>query len=401
MEVKTSTSSINTVEVTKTYSDFSAAALTNSISLFNLPANAAAINIGVSINTGFANVDSYSMLSLPDSLIGARNVTNFITPYYKRSLLESPYMKSDSVATDIQATLVSTGIGTWSAGGDLNTARWYGGGAGTQIAGLFATGTPITGGGSEVTNNEEYDGTVWANANAVLLSTYIIGCFGIQTAAVICGGYSPICATTQEYDGTSWTYSNDISANNASMGSFGTQTAGLICGGVGLLTTTEEYDGTSWTSANDLNTGKQGLAGCGTQTAGLSFGGFDGSYSAVTEEYDGTSWTAANAMNTARQGLSGAGTQTSGLSFGGTTGSDSTITEEYDGTSWTSSNGLNTARQGLSGAGTQTSGLSFGGATNLVTVVTTEEYTKTTPQNLNQLSAGSITFKMKYIQYGS
>jgi hypothetical protein len=49
--------------------------------------------------------------------------------------------------------------GTWASGGDLNTARGYGGGTpqGTQNAALFFAGY----GTADVANNESYNGTTW------------------------------------------------------------------------------------------------------------------------------------------------------------------------------------------------------------------------------------------------
>ena len=67
---------------------------------------------------------------------------------------------------------------------------------------------------------------------------------------------------------------------------FGIQTAAIACGGANPgsnLTTTESWNGTSWTSVNSLNTGRSDLSGAGIQTAGLAFGGSTGSPSTATE----------------------------------------------------------------------------------------------------------------------
>jgi hypothetical protein len=266
------------------------------------------------------------------------------------------------------------GVGSWSASNNLNTARVYLAGCGTQTAGLSFGGYDTT----YSTVTEEYDGTSWTASNNLNTARYYLAGCGTQTAGLSFGGYDTTrSAVTEEYDGTSWVASNNLNTARYNLAGCGTQTAGLSFGGStgSYSAVTEEYDGTSWTASNNLNTARYVLAGCGTQTAGLSFGGSTGSISAVTEEYDGTSWSASNNLNTARHSLAGCGTQTAGLSFGGYDTTYSTVTEEYDGTSWTASNNLNTARRGLAGCGIQRAGLSFGGTTGSNSAVT-EEYSQ-------------------------
>ncbi len=262
--------------------------------------------------------------------------------------------------------------GTWSAGGNLATARYYLAGCGTQTAGLsFGGYTTIN-----VATTEEYDGTSWAAGGDLgTARRFLAGC-GTQTAGLSFGGWiAARTAITEEYDGTSWAAGGNLGTARYYLAGCGTQTAGLSFGGYTTLNvaTTEEYDGTSWAAGGNLGTARSRLAGCGTQTAGLSFGGYTTLVVATTEEYDGTSWAAGGDLGTARRFLAGCGTQTAGLSFGGWIAASTAITEEYDGTSWAAGGNLGTARNGLGGCGTQAAGLSFGGQTT-VTVATTEEY---------------------------
>jgi hypothetical protein len=189
----------------------------------------------------------------------------------------------------------ATTAGAWASGGNMNTARYSLGGAGTQTAALAFGGETFPPTIYE-TATEEYDGSAWTNPTGLNTARTLAGC-GTQTAALAFGG-NP---------------------------------------GTGLTGATEEYDGSSWANnPTGLNTGRKGLAGAGTQTAALAFGGFDTAVTGATEEYDGSTWTASPpGLNTARRYLGGCGTQTAALGFGG--GPPETgATEEYDGTSWTS-----------------------------------------------------------------
>jgi hypothetical protein len=163
---------------------------------------------------------------------------------------------------------------------------------------------------------------------------YLAGC-GTQSAGLSFGGYvSSGSAVTEEYDGTSWTAGNNLNTARYGLAGCGTQSAGLSFGGSSdssLSVVTEEYDGTNWTTGAGMNmsTAIWVLAGCGTQSAGLSFGGQTSTgNTALSEVYDGTSWASANDLNIARRYLAGCGTQSAGLSFGGHVSSSSAVTEE-------------------------------------------------------------------------
>jgi len=90
----------------------------------------------------------------------------------------------------------------WSSGGTLGTARYQGGGAGTQTAALIFAGNAYT------ANTEEYDGTSFSEQNNLNTARRALGGNGTQTAALACGGNTgPLAGVnnTEKYDGSSWT----------------------------------------------------------------------------------------------------------------------------------------------------------------------------------------------------
>jgi len=270
-----------------------------------------------------------------------------------------------------QFKTVSQGVGTWSSGGSLTTARRFLWGAGTQTAGL-AFGGYAPPGNQAVT--ELYDGSSWTETGDLSTARRQVAGGGTQTAGFAAGGYTTTSvADTEEFGGTSWTSGGALNTARHGLAGNGLQTAGLVYGGSGNVTVTEEYDGSSWTESGDLNNGRANLAGAGTQTAALAFGGPPGAY---TEEYNGSSWTETSDMS--RPGstgtLAGFGTQTAAVGAGGypVVG----LTEMWDGTSWTEVGDLAVGRAELAGAGksTQSAGLVFGGTQEPPHVAATEEF---------------------------
>ena len=130
------------------------------------------------------------------------------------------------------------------------------------------------------------------------------GATGIQTAAIITGGGPPDIDDTETYDGSSWTEVNDLNTARAAGSSVGTTAAALhISGDVGgsLQDVVESYDGTNWTEIADINTARRDEGRAGTSTAALIFGGPPGS--AIVESWNGTSWTEVGDLNTATKDL--------------------------------------------------------------------------------------------------
>ena len=197
-----------------------------------------------------------------------------------------------------------TTAGSWSTGGNLNTARWiYTHGAGTQTAGL------------------------------------------------VYGGENGPGAVTEAYNGTSWTEVNDLNTAGKAMGGGGAYTSALTAGGSGRLTNSESWNGTSWSNTPSLNTGREYLAaGNESSTAGVVFGGLIPpgftNARAETESFNGTSWTEVADLNTARRSVAGTGTSTLALCGGGYATSNLANVETWNGSSWTE-----VADQNIAGGG--------------------------------------------------
>ncbi len=86
---------------------------------------------------------------------------------------------------------------SWSAGGNLNTARRGLAGAGTQSLGISIGGRTT----KEVGTTEEYNGTSWSAGGNLNTARYYLGACGADsTAGLSFGGYtSTYVATTEEY----------------------------------------------------------------------------------------------------------------------------------------------------------------------------------------------------------
>ncbi len=160
---------------------------------------------------------------------------------------------------------------------DLNTARQYLGGAGTNnTSGLAFGGDAPPGPPTYVAATEECTGAgapigAWATGGNLNTGRRGLASVGADNeAALAFGGYAP-----------------------------------------GGNTETESYNGSSWTEVADLNTGRGNLAGVGTEyTAVLAVGGIDnpGTRRNNNESWNGSSWTELSGdLNTARDRLAGGG----------------------------------------------------------------------------------------------
>ena len=258
---------------------------------------------------------------------------------------------SDNLTTtqEVTKTISTLTAAAWASGGTLNVPRVQTYGAGSQTAGLIFGGEGPPGARNQT---EEYNGSTWTEVNNMPATNKDHAGFGIQTAAVACGG-SPT-TTSLNYDGTNWTASpGSLNTGRTNSGGTGTQTAGLTFGGHPNITATEEYNGSSWTTnPNALPAARSNIFAAGTQTAALGAGGGPPTSTAVYE-YDGSSWTSGNALPSGTIDARGGGTQTDALYAGGYLHPGSgypTTTLGYDGTNWSTRPSLATATAG-GGAG--------------------------------------------------
>jgi len=268
-------------------------------------------------------------------------------------------------------------FGAWRSGGNLTVPRSLGGiSGGTQTTSLAYAGYLGIPGNSNST--EEYNGTGWGSGGNVNTARRGGAGLGIQTAALLAGGYSTSPTTfVEEYNGSSW---SEVTNTPADMGAgAGTQTAALTFSG----TTALYYDGTNWTSSTALPTAMTGATGL--QTAALAV--IPPPSGTTTLEWDGSSWTTGGSYNTARpSGLGGmtSGIQTSAITAGGPAPGIGGITEQYDGTSWATSSGTQgTPRNSyMTSAANNTAALIAGGSPY---TTATEEFT----QSINTITAAA------------
>jgi len=185
---------------------------------------------------------------------------------------------------------------SWSEGNNLNTAR----GSGTVGFGLQTAAAAVGGytGTAHSGLTEHYDGTSWTNSNALNKGRSSGTSAGTQTAGLYAtgsDGASPLAdPEVEEYNGTSWSEVNNVNQSAKFGAGFGLQTSAITCAGRHDLetsvdrVTSEIYDGTSWvTSASLANARGSGVGDAGTTSAGLVFGGDkpDGDESVATEEF--------------------------------------------------------------------------------------------------------------------
>ena len=264
-------------------------------------------------------------------------------------------------------------IGTWSSGGNMNTARFRIAGAGTQTSGLAITGQYPD--ASDLV--EEYNGSSWTEIAETNTARTLAGGAGVNAeAALVFGGQNPGTeglADTESWNGSSWTEVNNLNQGRQALGATGSYTAALAFGGdtgppypAGNKALTELWDGTNWTEVNDLNTASSYVTGAGTSTSALRIGSASGSSDQV-ESWNGSSWTEVAELNTARYAGGASGASNTDVIFFGGTGSPavSSLTESWNGSAWTEINDMATARLGMaSSIPSSTSALASGGTTS-------------------------------------
>ena len=276
---------------------------------------------------------------------------------------------------------------TYSAGGNLNTARGYMGGAGLQTAGLIFGGNT----GSVTAITENYNGSSWTEVSDLNTGRTNNAGFGTSTAAISSGGSNPPNNRdeVESWNGSSWTETSELNTERSDSAGSGSQTSGMIATGTtpspnpasrpgGTTIVTETWDGSSWTEVADTNTQRlqAGMSVNGPTSNSIIAGGENGpgSQTADAETWNGTSWTEVNNLNTARATLYNfAGTGSQAVAAGGYAGTTRTaISEIWNGTSWTEGNDLSTARNAGYGFGFGTASIHCGGDTPPYTNATEE-----------------------------
>ena len=285
--------------------------------------------------------------------------------------------------------------GSWASGTDINTSRRLLGASGvSNSSGLvFGGRTPAP---AKTGTTEEYNGTTWTEkADLDQARDYIVGA-GTQTAALAIGGSTSTSTTngyTESFNGSAWSEVNALTRGPSSPQSTtygaasGSNTSALFYASDEVSSAnarTESWDGSNWTEVADQNTARSYGVGVGTSNSGALLIGGLGSPSnpgfiANVEEWNGTSWTEISDINTVRIQASGSmqGSTESTIYFGGRTppATSSALTENWNGTAWTEIADLATARRGSGGSGVGTSAFIAGGQTSPSgSVTTTEEW---------------------------
>ena len=108
----------------------------------------------------------------------------------------------------------------WSTGGNLNTARQFLGGAGSQTATLVFGGNKNP--GTDTAETEAYNGSAWTEVADLNTARQNLGSAGTSTAALAAGGGPPAIANTETWNGSNWTSITAVPG-----GGFGTVVIGL------------------------------------------------------------------------------------------------------------------------------------------------------------------------------
>jgi hypothetical protein len=134
---------------------------------------------------------------------------------------------------------------SWTTVNPLSAARnntFSGGVASPQTAGWVAGGNPSS------SATEEYDGTNWTGGGNLNTGRQAGGGAGSLTTAIAMTGIYPgvISNLTELYDGTSWSSTATTSTSREDAKGAGTSASAFIAGGRNptVLSATEEYTGT-------------------------------------------------------------------------------------------------------------------------------------------------------------
>ena len=415
-----STGSFTTLTAEKLVGDGSQ--LTNKIPVNTLSSSAQfASEISGAFDSGFNYSGIISGSSTATASFGRIDVTNLSATSVDLTNCRPVGLVSSSaqIASQISGAFdsgfeftgtITKGIGAWSVGADLNTARNWStphASAGTKDALVLVYHT------SPGQLTELWNGSSWSEVNdRIDADINSQGHAGTSTSAIFYGGRQAPAFTaagnTEEWNGTNWSEGTNVitaRGKGSSAGYLSSENA-LFFGGTSdapaytIYTCTEEWNGSSWSELNDMiNSRGNHSAGLGSTEAALVVG-FAGSQSGNTEEWNGTNWSEVSAhahvspSNTHLCNGAGGGTVNDGHVYGGHVGvapNDQPFSFLYDGTSWSVDAALNTPRRYVSGRGTTSGNVLAAGGDNDING--TEIYTTAvaTTGSFNHLIATKLT----------
>jgi len=258
------------------------------------------------------------------------------------------------------ATTIEWNGSSWATCGDMNVARYYHSGTGTQND----AGTVGGYNGAYRACHENYSGATWSTATALPTTAGFIGSAGSGADDnLVAGANGSSCsANAYQWNGSSWTTLPTMNvAKSTSQGNGASSNDAMMFGGSRETSPysadkcTEIWNGSTWSNDAEMviggSIGYSGGSG-GTTTAGIAGPRYVyPSYVACVEEYDRTlvnlatyrcyivnnSWSAGGNMITGRGQLGSGGTPTAALAVVGSgpgIPAGSSCVEEYNGTTW-------------------------------------------------------------------
>ena len=273
--------------------------------------------------------------------------------------------------------------GSWSSGADTNTNRYSGVGYG-----LTNSAAGVVGGydGSNPTaNNEYYDGSSWSEQANLNTARAYMGGSGSQTSSLIFAGdarpANPTVPVTnvESWNGSAWSETTEMNTSVAEGYGAGISNSAIISAGGRITpypTTTnqvESWNGSSWTEQTSMTNAAVKRPIAGTYTACLAIN-YNPSNNAV-EQFNGSSWTEISDTNSYHLGGGAVGVTTDALAF---SGPNTVNTETWNGSVWTEVNNLSTQRDVIlynSQTTNSQSALAVGGSTPPGAAIgTTEEW---------------------------
>ena len=295
-------------------------------------------------------------------------------------------LSSDTAASQAEG-------GSWASGGSLSTARTsaQSSGSGNDNA-ILAGGYLATASPTSQSACESYNGTAWTEVSEMNTARQFGQGLGTNTAAIIVGG-PPSTSAVESWNGSSWTEVNEVNTGRILGAALGTTTAGLYAGGgppPGGMSNVESWNGSSWTETSyDLNTGKYYMWGTGLNTNAIVSG-----TPTTTEEFNGSSWTETTESSTNHRSGAAGGVKTDALVWGGDIGGPGYTgkTEVWNGSSWTELNDMTQPKSytgGTENGPSSASALAFGGSTP-TQVTATEEWSA--PAVFSKITEGQLFF---------
>ena len=118
----------------------------------------------------------------------------------------------------------------------------------TSVSTAVISATGFNAPGSLTQGVESWDGTSWTEKNNVNTARYYVGGAGTQASMIIFGGYFPPTRTNivEQWNGTSWTEVADLTQSKYGVGGCGTFASALAAAGAlvpGSTTECEEWSG--------------------------------------------------------------------------------------------------------------------------------------------------------------